>query len=114
MLKIFSETNLLLPFNFVFLIFFVMISGGSGSNCNDECHCNTGLSCQPGAAFESIHFGFLSFSVFPFLSKICVLVFFFIMSGAHKCYHDPRQKGEPCVAGHPCASGYSCHPGTQK
>ncbi len=34
--------------------------------------------------------------------------------GSQKCYHSPRQLGEPCSAGYGCAPGLSCQPGSQK
>ena len=34
--------------------------------------------------------------------------------GVHKCYHSPREFGEPCSAGYGCGSGLSCQPGVQR
>jgi hypothetical protein len=61
-------------------------------NINGDCaklqeRCSVFKKCCPG------------FSCHPFLQK---------------CFHSPRQFGEPCMAGHECDAGLSCQPVLQK
>jgi len=58
----------------------MVLCGKVGDTCHLTKPCGSGLSCAPGV---------------------------------QRCYHSPRQEGEPCVAGYGCGGNLTCEAGSQ-
>lgn len=80
-----------------------------GEACQAGYGCANGLTCEagsqvcrgPGKSGDACH-----------LTRPCGAGLS-CQPGVQRCYHDPRQVNEPCVAGFACAAGLSCTPGKQ-